>query len=282
MVKVRQYLDLVKHKQTALLAITGWAAYSSAACPVTNWRTEVALVASLFLVISGCTMFNMVLDQDLDKKMDRTCRRPLPSGQLSTDQVLALGITVSVMGLGWAFTLDALYGWIVSAGFLVDLVIYTFLLKRYTPFSVVFGGIAGGMPALAGRTLGIGHIDLVGVLLAMAILLWIPTHIITFNIRYREDYQRASVPTLSSEYGVAVSRAAIALSTVLAGGCMVAVALLLSMKMVCLMGISLLSAVLSGWAVLSVVRPSPSVNYGLFKAASAYMMATMMLIGLGI
>ena len=29
--------------------------------------------------------------------------------------------------------------------------------------------------------------------LSLAVLLWIPTHIMTFNIRYKEDYEKAGI-----------------------------------------------------------------------------------------
>lgn len=43
-------------------------------------------------------------------------------------------------------------------------------LKRRTPLSILFSGISGGMPALAGRVLGLGRIDAIGLLLAAGIL----------------------------------------------------------------------------------------------------------------
>src|SRR5690606_1664799 len=89
-------------------------------------------------------------------------------------------------------------------------------LKRITCWSIVWGGISGAMPILAGRVLATGHIDLIGILLAASILFWIPTHTLTFSIKYREDYSAAGVPTFPSTYGDAVAHAVIAISTILA------------------------------------------------------------------
>lgn len=57
-------------------------------------------------------------------------------------------------------------GLVVAASFLFDLLVYSAWLKRCTPFSIIFGGVSGGMPVLAGRVLALGRVDLVGVLLA--------------------------------------------------------------------------------------------------------------------
>ena len=83
---------------------------------------------------------------------------------------------------------------------------YTVWLKRRTPYSIIIGGLAGGMPVLAGRVLATGQIDLVGVMLALGVLLWIPTHIMTFAMRHFDDYQAAHVPTFPAPYGFHATR----------------------------------------------------------------------------
>jgi hypothetical protein len=92
----------------------------------------------------------------------------------------------------------------------LDVLVYTIWLKRRTPYSILFGGISGGMPILAGRVLATGQLDAIGVLLAAAILLWIPTHIMTFHIKYQQDYASAGVPTFPSVHGISVTRTLIA------------------------------------------------------------------------
>jgi protoheme IX farnesyltransferase len=72
------------------------------------------------------------------------------------------------------------------------------------------------MPILAGRFLGIGSLDWIGIVLALGILLWIPTHILTFNMRYAKDYLNAGIPTVVSVYGTKVNQAIIAVSSILA------------------------------------------------------------------
>jgi len=79
--KVKQYWTLIKSLQTGLLLVTGFTGYISARCPVMNWETLAGLIGSLFLTISGSTVLNMVYDQDIDAKMNRTSHRPLPSGE---------------------------------------------------------------------------------------------------------------------------------------------------------------------------------------------------------
>lgn len=276
--RVHLYWQMTKSLQTGLLLVTGLAGYMSARCPVLNWTTVLQLAASLFLAISGSTVLNMWYDRDIDARMARTCLRPLPSQKISPREALILGWIMSFLGLAWAYALDALYAAIVFAGFFFDVVIYTLWLKRRTAWSILWGGISGGMPILAGRVLGVGAIDWIGLTLSLAVLFWIPTHIMTFNMRFFEDYQRAGIPTFPQVYGFKVTRIAIALSSVLAS---------LSMG-IAFIGVGMtwgylrLMAVFSFGLLLlvgySLKHPSERMNFGLFKYASLFMLSSMLLL----
>lgn len=281
MARLRRYLSLIKSLQTGLLLVTGLAGYLSGAAlnqPGT-WAALGALAGSLGLAIAGSTLLNMVHDRDIDARMKRTCARPLPAGQVDPRAVLGLGLAASAAGVGWALALGALYGAVVLAGLLLDAVVYTVWLKRRTPYAVIIGGLSGGMPALAGRVLALGHVDLAGGLLAVAVLAWIPTHILTYSLKYADDYRAAGVPTFPAVFGAAVTRALIAGASLAAAGTMLAAAAVVGLAQGPLQVLAGLGAGLAGLAAVSVWRPSPRVNFGLFKFASLYMLASMLLLG---
>lgn len=276
--KLRSYWSLTKSLQTALLLVTGLAGFMSSRCPWLNLSMTLAVSGSLFLAISGSTILNMWYDRDIDAEMERTRKRPLSSGLVSPREVLVLGLVFSALGVGWALSLDLVYGSIVFAGLFFDVVIYTIWLKRRTSWSIIWGGLAGGMPVLAGRALGVGYIDWVGVTLALAVLFWIPTHILTFSLRYRDDYERAGVPTFSSRYGDETTRRIIAISSVLATISMAVGALGVGMTIGYMRLIAVLSSGLLLLAVGAFMRPSDRLNFGLFKYASLYMLSIMLLL----
>jgi protoheme IX farnesyltransferase len=275
-----RYWPLIKSLQTGLLMTTGMAGYMSARCPVIHWSTWLGLTGSLFLAIAGSTMLNMWYDQDIDAKMKRTCNRPLSAGKVAPQQVLRLGLVMSLVGVLWAALLSPLYALVVCAGWFFDVVIYTIWLKRRTAWSIVWGGMAGAMPVLAGRVIGTGQIDWIGVALGLAVLFWIPTHILTFSMRYFEDYQSAGLPTFPRCYGFPATRLAIAAASVLAGLAMGAAALGLGLTQGRLHLLGLLSGGLLALAIYSLLRPSERANFALFKYASLYMMFSMLLIAL--
>ncbi len=278
--KLKLYLPLIKSLQTGLLLATGLAGYMTARCPVFHIPTLAGLAGSLFLAISGSTVLNMWWDRDIDSRMGRTSRRPTASGSVSPRETLILGLILSVLGVGWALSLDRLYGLVVFAGLFFDVVVYTIWLKRRTCWSIVWGGISGGMPILAGRVLGIGQIDWVGILLSLAILFWIPTHILTFSIRYAKDYSNAAVPTFPSTYGVKATQIIIAVSSVLAALAIGLAGILIGMEWGFVRLLAVLSSGLFILALVVMIRPSDKANFSLFKYASLYMLSAMILLSI--
>lgn len=276
--RLRAYWHLTKSLQTGLLLVTGLAGYMSARCPLTTWQTLLSLSGSLFLAIGGSTVLNMVYDRDIDAIMRRTCWRPLPAGTISPKEALGLGLILTVTGVSWAFTMSSAYGLVVLAGVFFDMVIYTIWLKRRTPWAILWGGIAGGMPILAGRALALGYLDPVGALLALSVLFWIPAHIMTFTIKYAADYASAGILTFPARYGVRATRAMITASSVIASLTMFLAAIGIGMAwgylgLLLTLGLGLLLL-----AIISLLRPSDRLNLGLFRYASLYMFGSMLLV----
>lgn len=274
------YLPLIKTPQTLLLLLTGLAGYMTARCPILSIPTLLAAAGSLFLSISGSTILNMWYDRDLDAQMPRTCDRPLAASRLLPREGFHVGTVVSTLGISWALALDPLFGGIVFLGFFFDVVIYTIWLKRRSPWSILWGGISGGMPVLAGRTLGLGKIDWIGVTLALAILFWIPTHILTFSLRYDQEYQAAGIPTFPAIYGIRATRMIIAVSSILAAVAMGVSGSGVGMAWGSLHILGGLSAGLLFLAIRSLTRPSERSTWRLFKYASFYMMGSMLLLAI--
>jgi protoheme IX farnesyltransferase len=170
------------------------------------------------------------------------------------------------------------YGAILFAGLFFDVAVYTIWLKRRTPYSIIIGGLAGGMPVLAGRALAVGQIDTVGVMLALGVLFWIPTHIMTFSMRHFDDYRTAGVPTFPAAYGFYATRVIIAVSSLAAALIMAWVAAAIGAKLGLLVALAALGLGLLGLAIVGIARPSPKASFALFKFASVYMLGAMLIV----
>jgi len=220
----------------------------------------------------------MVIDRDIDTRMGRTAKRPLPAGKIKPKEAIIVGLSLSLAGILWAFSLSILYGLLIFSGLFFDVVVYSMWLKRRTPWSIVWGGIAGAMPIIAGRALGVGKVDFIGILLGLSILLWIPTHILTFSMKYYTDYAKAGIPTFPSVYGFQKTRLIIAVSSV---GSALSVGIgitALGLSWGYLRLLAVFSTGLLGLVFLSIIKPSERVNMGLFKYASLFMLSSMLIL----
>lgn len=280
-IKFGIYWQLIKSLQTILLLLTGVTGFISTRCPYNSWDLTLGMIVSLFLSISGTTVYNMIWDRDIDAKMKRTKNRPLPAGKISVREAVIFGTILNVMGLGLAYYLSPLYALVIFGGLFIDFVIYTIWLKRTSAWSIVWGGISGGMPILAGRALGIGEIDLIGILLGLSILFWIPTHIMTFNMRHFENYNNAQIPTFAAKYGFNRVRLIIALSTITSAISFALGAFLLGLSWGFVRTLLILAVIAFGFALYSIIYPNEKSNFQVFKVASLYMASAMIIIILG-
>jgi protoheme IX farnesyltransferase len=277
-IRLRGFWALTKFRQTALLLVTGICAYTLTQGLPFNPFEGLRMATALLLSISGCTALNMLLDRDIDARMSRTADRPLPAGDVGPAEALVFGGLLSAIGLSLSFALDLPFGLVVTAGFLLDLLVYTAWLKRRTPFSIILGGISGGMPILAGRVLALGRVDAVGALLAGSVLLWIPSHILTLALRYTDDYERAGVPMWPQAYGRRATRLFIAITNVLNTLILASAGMMLRIHRLSLFGASLGIFALSA---VQLVAPTERRNWVLFKAASFYMLVSSLVLTLG-
>jgi len=276
---LRLYWPLIKSLQTGLLLSTGIAGYLSSRPPF-SLSSLLGLIASLLLAISGSTIMNMWYDRDIDARMKRTHMRPAASGQLDHKEIFVVGMTISILGIGLASMLTPLYGLVVFGGWFFDVIVYTVWLKRRTCWSILWGGISGAMPILSGRVLAVGEIELVGILLGLAILFWIPTHTLTYSMKFRNDYKNAGVPTFPETYGERFTRLIIAISSILAAIAIGWASILIGLSAGLLSLIAVLTAVMLILAFATLRIHTDKMNFMLFRYASLYMLSAMIILSI--
>ena len=185
-----------------------------------------------------------------------------------------------MLGIGLAVVISPLYGLVVFAGWFFDVIVYTVWLKRRTCWSILWGGISGAMPILSGRVLAVHEIELVGILLALSILFWIPTHTLTYSMKFREDYKNAGVPTFPATYGERFTCATIAVSSILAAIAIVWASVLVGLSAGLLSLIAVLTAVMLILAFATLRIHTDKMNFMLFRYASFYMLSAMIILSI--
>lgn len=191
------YVGLTKPRIIELLLVTTVPAMFLAA------GTVPPLLLVLHTMVGGClaaasaNVFNCVLDRDIDERMRRTRRRPLPRHAVVPSAAALFGAVLGVAATLW---LGFFVNWL-SAGLALGanafyIVVYTIWLKRRTPQNIVWGGIAGCFPPLIGWTAVTGQVALAPFVLFAIVFFWTPPHTWALAFRYREDYAAAEVPML--------------------------------------------------------------------------------------
>ncbi len=280
--------ELIKARQTILLVYTGVFSYLITAVSLAveiNWFNLLHLAISLYLAVSGTTVLNMYIDRDIDAIMERTKDRPLPSGKVTASSVLTFGTIFTVLGILLAFlTLNWLAALIVFFGFFFDVVVYSIWLKRRTKYSIIFGGIAGGLPAWAGRVAILGELDWIGFLLLIFILTWIPVHILTIALipRNFEGYKKANVPMWPVVSSQAQTMRVIAIGAFLSSVALYEAARLLGANAIIRIIWGVMSLFIIILSIKSLIKPTNKLTFLIFKIASLYMLLGFLLVFLGV
>lgn len=271
---IYSYIEVTKPPIVILLVFTSVATMfvAIASTPVVLSLTLLALATiSITSSCAGCDVITSYIDRDIDAVMNRTRKRPIPSGRIRPERALAWGLFLTGLGLAVAFYVNFLsFVWILL-GVIDNVVVYSLLLKRRNPLNIILGGISGGLPVLFGWTAMTGEISLLPVLLGALVVLWIPSHIWSLAIFSKEDYARANVPMLPVVVELDKALRCIVSTVVLM------VPFTLAIYWVGGFGpVYFATAVLSGVIVLAVniylfIRPTEKSAWTAFKVSSPYL-----------
>lgn len=213
---LRTYLELTKLRIVLLLVFTTLVAMIVASPGPLDFVTVLATLIGGALSAGGASVINQYYDRDMDAKMTRTARRPIPSGRVEPVNALLFGLALivwSTLILGW------FVNWLAAAlalgGALYYVVIYTILLKRNTVVNILIGGGAGAMPVLVGWAAATGGLSYQAFILFAIVFYWTPPHSWALALLVNSDYTRANVPMMPVARGEAVTRQQILLYSIL-------------------------------------------------------------------
>ena len=212
----REYAELCKPKVVALILFTaavGMFLSTDGWVPFHAWFWG---LVGIGLAASAGAALNHWVDQEIDRQMDRTRARPLPSGSVSGRNAVAFALSLATLSMLVLVTfVNVLTAALTMASMVGYAVIYTMFLKRTTPQNIVLGGAAGAAPPVLGWTAVSGELHPEALLLFLIIFVWTPPHFWALAIRRRDDYARADVPMLPVTHGVALTKLHILLYTIL-------------------------------------------------------------------
>jgi len=212
----RDYLGVCKLKVVALIVFTAVVGMFLATPGFVPLQALIFGTLGIGLSAASAAAINHVLDQHVDAKMARTCRRPVACGHLNPRNCLMFAFMLGTTGmiiLVWL--VNPLTAWLTFFSLIGYAVIYTVYLKRATPQNIVIGGAAGAAPPVLGWAAVTGHVEPHALLLFLIIFVWTPPHFWALAIHRQSDYAKADIPMLPVTHGVEFTRLQVLLYTIL-------------------------------------------------------------------
>ena len=234
------------------------------------------VILSVTFGTAGAESISNYIDRDIDAIMNRTKNRPIPTGRIKPKKALLFGIILSSGAIIFSFLIDyinefnffPIITFLMIFGLFDYIIIYSSILKRKTLLNIILGGFSGAVPALIGYTAVSKTLTVEGLLIATLVFLWIPAHIWSLSLKFKDDYTLAKIPMLPVVMDLKTSIRLIALSSILL--------VVFSLLLYNIGTIYFVTAIISGIIVLVtsiqlVLNPTTQRAWKLFKITSPYL-----------
>jgi protoheme IX farnesyltransferase len=209
----RDFVALTKPRVMTLVVFTGLCGLLTAPGHI---HPVLAFTAILCIALGAgaAAALNQWWEADIDAKMKRTARRPLPAGRMDRQSALHFGVGLSfasviIMGMATNWLAAA----VLAVSILFYVIVYTIWLKPRTTQNIVIGGAAGAFPPIIGWAAVTGDIGALPVALFMLTFFWTPPHFWALALFVRPDYAAAGIPMLPVVAGEQATRRQIWLYT---------------------------------------------------------------------
>jgi len=215
---IRQYYSMTKPGVLYGNVITGVAGFLLAAGHFKHFDVWLflATIGGMTLVIAAACVLNNVLDQDIDRIMDRTKMRAVAHGDISSRKATLLSTVLGALGfavlIAWTNLIVVTVG---ALGFVVYVWLYGALSKRKSIHGTLVGSISGAMPILAGYVAVAGKFDTAALLVFLMLFFWQFPEFYSIAIYRRKEYEAARIPVMSVIKGVHSTSVQIFVYTVL-------------------------------------------------------------------
>ncbi|HMU33676.1 MAG: protoheme IX farnesyltransferase [Acidobacteria bacterium] len=194
--KIAAYFELTKPRIAFLLVLTSAAGFYMGSQKGFDAVTFGIAMAAICLLAFGVATLNQYAERSIDPKMERTARRPLPTGRVTRNEALIFGVLqCAIAEIGLFVLVNPLTAYLGLAVIVGYNFVYT-PLKTRTSASTAIGAIPGALPPLMGWTAATGDITLVAWSLFLIQFLWQFPHFFAIAWLYREQYKRAGIVML--------------------------------------------------------------------------------------
>jgi len=212
----QSFLALCKPRVTALIVFTAVIGMFLATPGMVPLTILLAATLGIGMASGAAAAFNCLIEQKIDARMARTRARPLPTGQVTSNETFIFASIMGSLGLFILYVLvNPLTMWLTLGTFVGYAVIYTVFLKPATPLNIVIGGASGAMPPILGWAAVNNVVSPEALILFLIIFAWTPPHFWALALYRREEYAKVGMPMLPVTHGEMFTRQHILLYTII-------------------------------------------------------------------
>ena len=190
------YFELTKPSITFLILISTALGYYLGGDGIGDYGKFLLTLVGSCLVSSGAGALNHFAEMESDWLMERTNKRPLPTGIIDPHHARSFGLFLTIFGTGILYLyINVLTSVLALITTLLYLFVYT-PLKKLTWLNTSIGAIPGSIPPLGGWVAATGSLDPEAWVLFAILFLWQHPHFYAIALMYREDYEKADLKML--------------------------------------------------------------------------------------
>ena len=194
--KTAAYFELTKPSITFLILISTALGYFLGGNGIDDNVKFILTIVGSCLVSSGAGALNHFAEMESDWLMDRTKKRPIPTGIIKPDHAKLFGVSLTLIGAGLLYLyVNPLTCVLALITTLLYILVYT-PLKKLTWLNTSIGAIPGSIPPLGGWVAASGTLDAEAWILFAILFLWQHPHFYAIALMYKDDYARANLKML--------------------------------------------------------------------------------------
>ncbi|MFL2991266.1 MAG: heme o synthase [Cytophagales bacterium] len=192
---IKIFFELSKFRLSLLVSLSSVFGFLISSKSVDINEVFILLIAG-YLVSSSSVINNQIFERDLDKLMERTKKRPIPTDRVSIKKSILISFTSMIVGLSLISYYLNIYAALLS---LISLILYSFVytpMKKIGPIAVFIGAIPGALPPLIGWVASTGQITLEAIIIFSIQFIWQFPHFWAIAWMYDDDYKKAGFKLL--------------------------------------------------------------------------------------
>lgn len=199
--KLNDYYLLMKFTLSFTVVFSSVVCYLLAPGISFDFLSVLLLFVGGMLVTGSANAINQIVEKDTDALMQRTLKRPIASGRMSSNEGWIFAFCSALIGV---LILGLWFNWLTAIISLFSLFLYAFVytpLKKIHGIAVMVGAIPGALPCLIGWVAGTDSLSLGGWILFCIQFFWQFPHFWAIAWVSYNDYSKAGFKLLPDKGG---------------------------------------------------------------------------------